>query len=204
MGSACWPWARNVDADLSEAGVRLTMGGEPTYVATSRPRRAEWNTDALGPTKRGYATELVQAPAGRIRRQGGFVAHGPGQVVPGRATAALGAVHLLAQADGQPIWHNPALFADERDEGSYTSDDARRFTQALAAQAGPAPEVHHPRLRRHLVLPVARAQAAGQRRPVRLQADDEMERVRLRRVFSQGLEATVGAMCCLGLQARSR
>ncbi|MDH5255455.1 MAG: transglutaminase family protein, partial [Gammaproteobacteria bacterium] len=49
-----------VDRELSTLDVRLTMGGEPTFVAVDDRDGAEWNTAALGPTKRGFALGLVQ------------------------------------------------------------------------------------------------------------------------------------------------
>ena len=75
--------------------VRLTMGGEPTFVSIDDPDGAEWNTAALGENKRRLAVDLYQ----RLREH--YAPHGPGalragQVVSGRAAAALVAQLLLA------------------------------------------------------------------------------------------------------------
>ncbi|MDR7093931.1 transglutaminase family protein [Hydrogenophaga laconesensis] len=189
-----------VDADLVKNDVRLTMGGEPTYVATSDRDAPEWNTDALGPTKRGYATELL----GRLRAEygeGGFVHMGQGKWYPGEQLPRW-ALSMFWRADGETIWHNPALLADERDEAHYTSDDARRFTQALARKLGLSTQYITPGyedtwyyLWRERRLPVNVD-------PFDSKLDDELERARLRRVFGQGLEATVGYV--LPLQASGR
>ncbi len=186
-----------VDADLVKHDVRLTQGGEPTYVATSDRDAAEWNTDALGPTKRGYATELL----GRLRERygdGGFVHMGQGKWYPGEQLPRW-ALSVFWRADGEPCWHNPALLADERDAAHYTADDAQRFTQALARQLGLSPQFITPGfedtwyfLWRERRLPVNVD-------PFDSKLDDELERARLRRVFGQGLDSVIGYV--LPLQA---
>ena len=188
-----------VDKDLSEGDVRLTMGGEPTFVATQDRDAAEWNTDALGPTKRNYATELLH----RLRQQygaGGFVHLGQGKWYPGEQLPRW-ALSLFWRADGQPTWHNPALFADERQEAHYTATDAKRFIDTLATQLGLTTQFITPGfedtwyyLWRERKLPVNVD-------PFDSKLSDELERVRLRRVFGQGLEATVGYV--LPLQSES-
>ncbi|MDO8904884.1 DUF2126 domain-containing protein [Hydrogenophaga sp.] len=186
-----------VDADLEAHDVRLTMGGEPTYVATADRDAPEWNTDALGPTKRGYATELLSRMRERYG-QGGFVHMGQGKWYPGEQLPRW-ALSVFWRADGDPCWHNPALLADERDDAHHTSEDAHRFTQALARKLGLSTQYITPGyedtwyyLWRERRLPVNVD-------PFDAKLDDELERARLRRVFSQGLEATVGYV--LPLQA---
>ncbi|TNF58180.1 MAG: transglutaminase family protein [Burkholderiales bacterium] len=186
-----------VDADLVQHDVRLTMGGEPTFVGIHDRDAAEWNTDALGPTKRGYATELL----GRLREQygsGGFVHMGQGKWYPGEQLPRW-ALSVFWRADGQPCWHDPSLLADERDPAQYGHEDALRFTQTLARQLGlstryitPGYEDTWYYLWRERRLPVNVD-------PFDSKLDDELERARLRRVFSQGLDATVGYV--LPLQA---
>ena len=179
-----------VDARLADGDVRLTMGGEPTYVASSDRDAAEWNTDALGPTKRTYATELVH----RLRAQygqGGFLHFGQGKWYPGEQLPRW-ALSIYWRADGHPVWHNPALFADESQPASYTSADAQRFTAHLArklgltdqfVQAGYEDVYYYLWRERRLPVNVD---------PFDSKLDDEMERARLRRVFTQKLDAAIG------------
>ncbi len=189
-----------VDQDLAAGDVRLTMGGEPTFVASGDRDAAEWNTDALGPTKRGYATELVH----RLRErwgQGGFLHFGQGKWYPGEQLPRW-ALSIYWRADGQPCWSDPALFADEREPQHYTGEDARRFVHALAGrlslsgrfiQAGYEDAFYYLWRERRLPVNVD---------PFDSRLDDELERARLRRVFEQKLDTPVGYV--LPLQANPR
>ncbi|MGS0891498.1 transglutaminase family protein [Burkholderia stagnalis] len=179
-----------VDGALSAGDVRLTQGGEPTYVSIDDRDGAEWNTDALGPTKRGYATELVQ----RLRAEygeGGFLHFGQGKWYPGEQLPRW-ALSIFWRADGQPVWHDPSLFADEREPSAYTTGDAKRFIDALAARLNLTGEFITPGyedvwyyLWRERRLPVNVD-------PFDSRLDDELERARLRKVFKQQLDSVVG------------
>ena len=187
-----------VDQELIAGDVRLTMGGEPTFVAVSDRDAPEWNTDALGPTKRGFATELVQ----KLRveyGQGGFLHFGQGKWYPGEQLPRW-ALNIYWRADGQAVWANQSLFADERIATHYTSEDARRFTHTLAAKLGVTDAFmqaayedmwYYQWRERRLPINVD---------PLNSKVGDEMERARLRRVFKQKLESVVGYVLPIKVQ----
>jgi uncharacterized protein (DUF2126 family) len=181
---------RRVDADLAALDVRLTQGGEPTFVSIDDRDGAEWNTDALGPTKRGYATDLLLRLQGRYGA-GGFLHFGQGKWYPGEQLPRW-ALSAYWRADGQPCWSDPRRLADERAPSDLTHADAQRFIVRLAERLGvgarhaiAAYEDVWYFLWRERRLPVNVD-------PLDSRLDDEMERARLRRVFGQGLESVVG------------
>ena len=88
-----------VDADLVAHDVRLTMGGEPTFVSVDDYEAVEWNTAALGPTKRIRADEMVRRLRDRFA-PGGLLHLWSGQMVSGRRTSAL--VVRIVLAPGWP------------------------------------------------------------------------------------------------------
>ncbi len=179
-----------VDQDLMANDVRLTMGGEPTFVADFNRDEPEWNTDALGPTKRGLATSLVH----KLRKKyavGGFLHFGQGKWYPGEQLPRW-ALSIHWRNDGQPIWRNPALFADEQTPCSFKAADARRFSIELCRRLDITPDHlqsgHEDAwyyLWREKNLPTNVD-------PFDSRLEDEMERVRLRRVFHQQLSTVVG------------
>jgi len=191
---------RKVDAQLRDGDVRLTMGGEPTFVSVDDRDGAEWNTAALGPTKRGFATELVQ----RLREKygaGGFLHFGQGKWYPGEQLPRW-ALSVFWRADGEPCWHDPSRFADERLPSSHGDAEARRFIERLTQRLGldtkfiqTGFEDTFYYLWRERRLPVNVD-------PFDARLDDELERARLRRVFEQGLDKAVGYVLPIARESR--
>ena len=179
-----------VDADLGAGDVRLTMGGEPTFVSIDDRDGAEWHTDALGPTKRLRAQDLVQ----RLRHeygQGGFLHFGQGKWYPGEQLPRW-ALSIYWRADGEPCWQDPSLFANEREAHRYTAADAKGFIDALTTRLGLNTQFIQPGFEDTFYYLWRERRLPVNVDPFDSKLDDEMERSRLRRVFKQGLDAVVG------------
>ncbi|MBL8223544.1 MAG: transglutaminase family protein, partial [Bryobacterales bacterium] len=64
-----------IDEEIRAGDIRLTMGGEPTFVSIDDMDGEEWNTAALGPNKRLLAERLME----RLRKRfavGGLLHYG--------------------------------------------------------------------------------------------------------------------------------
>ena len=128
-------WARidalgeAVDARLVAGDVRLTMGGEPTFVSRDDMTSAEWNTDADGPGKRALASVIAE----RLRTTyaaGGVVHRGQGKWYPGEPLPRWN-IALQWRTDGVPLWQDPTLFGDPWDEAA-SDPEAEANAEALA------------------------------------------------------------------------
>jgi uncharacterized protein (DUF2126 family)/transglutaminase-like putative cysteine protease len=123
-----------VDRDLVAHDVRLTMGGEPTFVSLDDYQSAEWTTAALGAEKRARADALIRRLRTRFAPQG-LLHYGLGKWYPGEAMPRW-AFTLYWRRDGKPLWADAALIAIESQKGAASSKDARRFAEALAEKLG--------------------------------------------------------------------
>ena len=123
-----------VDADLVAHDVRLTMGGEPTFVSVDDYQSAEWNTAAVGPMKRVRADELIR----RLRQRfapGGLLHYGQGKWYPGEPLPRW-AFSLYWRRDGVPIWRDENLIAREAVDHKPTAGDSQRLAEGIAARVG--------------------------------------------------------------------
>ena len=179
-----------VDDDLRRHDVRLTQGGEPTFVSVDDREGAEWNTEAMGPTKRALSADLMD----RLREKygaGGLQHYGQGKWYPGEQLPRW-SLNLFWRKDREPIWMHPELIASEKRDYGATEAQAHQLLRGVARRLGleaqyvfPAHEDTWYYLWRERKLPTNVD-------PFDARLADPLERERIRRVFSQGLDAVVG------------
>jgi uncharacterized protein (DUF2126 family)/transglutaminase-like putative cysteine protease len=179
-----------VDAELLANDVRLTMGGEPTFVSIDDMDGAEWNIDALGPTKKLLAEDLLRRLKGRFA-PGGLLHIGQGKWYPGEQLPRW-ALSCYWRKDGEPVWRDPTLLGQENTSDGYGPAEAERFIHALVRHLGVDPDDVAPAyedvwyyLWREGRLPVNVD-------PLDNKLKDPNERQRIARLFDQGLNRTAG------------
>ncbi len=179
-----------VDAELKARDVRLTMGGEPTFVSIDDFQSDEWNTAAVGPTKRDKADTLIR----RLRERfapGGFLHYGQGKWYPGESLPRW-TFSLYWRKDGKPIWQNPELVAEEGKRYGVTADDAGRLLGGIAEALGIEPEMVVPAYEDPGEWILKEANLPDNVDPANSKLKDPEERSRIARVFERGLTEPTG------------
>lgn len=185
-----------VDADLRKHDVRLTQGGEPTFVSVDDREGEEWNTEAMGPTKRLLSADLMDKLKAKYG-DGGLLHFGQGKWYPGEQLPRW-SLNLFWRKDKEPIWTHPELFASEHTDYGATEGHAQRLLAGVAKHLSLSPLCVFPTyedtwyyLWRERKLPT-NVDAFDAR------LADPLERDRLRKVFSQGLDKVVGHVLPVG------
>jgi uncharacterized protein (DUF2126 family) len=127
----------HVDRDLTAQDVRLTMGGEPTFVSLDHVEEPEWNTSAVGATKRPLADDLVRRLEKRFA-SGGMLHFGQGKWYPGESLPRW-AFGLYWRKDGKRLWRNPNLIVSEKpteEQPAAGVEDAAKFAEDIAQRLG--------------------------------------------------------------------
>ena len=121
--------AHRVDADLEAQDVRLTMGGEPTFVGIDEPESPQWTIDALGPMKRTRGLALIKCLREKVA-PGGLLHYGQGKWYPGEPLPRW-ALSCVWRLDQVPVWENSDLIAREDHAYAFGAADACKFMEAL-------------------------------------------------------------------------
>lgn len=179
-----------VDAALTAGDVRLTMGGEPTFVSIDDFEAGEWNTDAVGPTKRVLADRLIRRLRDRFA-PGGFLHYGQGKWYPGESLPRW-TFSLYWRTDGQPIWSDAALVAEEGRDTGVTKADAAALMAEIAADLELDADCILPAYEDPAQWLVKEANLPENVTPANSRLKDPEERHRLATVFNRGLTEPSG------------
>jgi uncharacterized protein (DUF2126 family)/transglutaminase-like putative cysteine protease len=181
---------QKIDQQLRADNVRLTVGGEPTFVASDNPDSPEWNTAALGPEKRARAEQLLW----RLREHippGSFLHKGQGKWYPGEELPRW-ALSCYWRTDGTPLWHNDKLLARHGDHHGATPQHAEQLLRRLGERLGVGDKYALPAFEDAFYYLWRERRLPADIDIYKCDLDDEAERARLARIFSQGLNHVVG------------
>ena len=189
-------WARldrlgeQVDADLKKGDVRLTMGGEPTFVSIDDLESPEWNIAAVGPTKRALADDLIRKLRTRFA-PGGLLHYGQGKWYPGESLPRW-AFGLYWRKDGAPIWKNSDLIATIENPRKTDIAAGETFAQGVATKLGLGTDYVLPAFEDPALWIQKEAGLPQNVDPADSRLSDPEERLRMARVFDHGLNTPKG------------
>lgn len=192
-----------VDEMLTAGDVRLTMGGEPTFVSIDDMEGEEWNTGADSPAKRERAMDLTN----RLRDEfgpGGLLWFGEGKWYPGEPIPRW-AYGVFWRKDGHPIWKSKGTIADLAKPGNFSFDAPEKLLNEVASIL---------QISRECVLPAyedfdyyrwkASSLPVGQDPAQVLDGEASLEVKTLARLETRGISVPSGAILPLYVQPQSR
>jgi uncharacterized protein (DUF2126 family)/transglutaminase-like putative cysteine protease len=179
-----------VDKDLDNGDVRLTMGGEPTFVSIDDMESAQWNTAADGYEKRILSHDLIF----RLREKfgpGGLIHYGQGKWYPGEPLPRW-QYGLYWRKDGYPVWKNISLIAHEKTKQSLTYKDAEAFIKELAKHLAVSADYVEPAYEDVFYFLWVEGKNPVNIDPLKSNLKDPLERRTLSQLLDQGLGNPAG------------
>jgi uncharacterized protein (DUF2126 family)/transglutaminase-like putative cysteine protease len=179
-----------IDVDLQKGDVRLTMGGEPTFVSVDDPDGPEWNFTAVSKKKRILSGELIR----RLREKfapGALLHYGQGKWYPGEPLPRY-ALAAYWRKDGVPVWKDDSLIADESKNYGHGPKEAKELATRLAKTIGADPKHLIPAYEDAFYYSWKERRFPSNITPEKSNLKDKQERERIARIFQQGLGSVVG------------
>ena len=181
---------QQVDSILKAEDVRLTMGGEPTFVSIDNFEADEWNAGAVGPTKRRLADTLIRRLRNRFAPNG-LIHHGQGKWYPGESLPRW-TFSLYWRVDGKPVWTDENLIAKEGVSYNATAKDAEALARAIAENLGVTAETVAAAYEDPAEWLLKESRLPDNVDPSNSKLADAEERARIATVFDRGLNNPTG------------
>ncbi|MBC6992614.1 transglutaminase family protein [Neolewinella lacunae] len=185
-----------VEQALQAGDVRLTMGGEPTFVSEADMESPQWNEAADGEDKRRLAYDL----ATRLWKDfapGGFLHQGQGKWYPGEPIPRW-QYAIYWRTDGEILWQNPALLANPTQKGDADHTHAAAFGTALARNLALDPNHLRPAYEDTFYFLWETGNLPFNVDPRRINPADKLERQTLAQLLEVGLDKPKGYVLPLG------
>jgi len=179
-----------VDADLTANDVRLTMGGEPTFVGIDNSEAAEWNSAADGEHKRKLANTLFHKIKDKFGT-GALMQYGQGKWYPGEPLPRW-KLACYWRLDGLPIWHNDQLMADISMDYRLDHTMAERFSRELARELHLDGDNILPAYEDPFYFVWEESKVPVNVDPLKLDLKSALERQKLAELLNDGLDKPVG------------
>jgi uncharacterized protein (DUF2126 family) len=179
-----------VDKELDEMDVRLTMGGEPTFVSVDDMDSAQWNTKALGADKLKLAKDLLISLKDKFNTQA-LLHYGQGKWYPGEELPRW-ALGCFWRTDGEALWHDPSLLARVDKDYQHTIEDAESFGLHLCERLGIHTQYLQPAYEDSLYYLWLERSLPESANPKKAKLSDNLERRRLAKLLGRGLESISG------------
>ena len=179
-----------VDRELLANDVRMTMGGEPTFVSIDDMESEQWNTEADGEHKRERANVLSRRLLNSFGK-GGLLHHAQGKWYPGEPLPRWMST-IIWRKDGQPIWKNPDLLASLDQSFDYTPEDGRKFLERLCLNLGISDKNIHDAYNDPLVALLQESLLPIDIDPKKANLKDSLERRALAESLSSGIDKPAG------------
>ena len=180
----------SVDKQLQEQDVRLTMGGEPTFVSVDDMESPQWNTEALGDDKLKLAKDLLI----RLRKEyapGGLLHYGQGKWYPGEEIPRW-ALGCFWRTDGLPLWNKPEYLARVDKDYGHDIDTAEKFVKTLSENLALSDDYVIPAYEDALYYLWREQNTPANIDPLKADLDDELERKRVAQLMQRGITKESG------------